>query len=84
MYMDARPTKNLFQTAPRGEAAPRKRGAHALLPLTVGQAYERFLELPVVVVLAVMWVAGVALLGSVALVLYSAGWALEQAVAGAI
>jgi hypothetical protein len=82
--MDARPTKNFPQTTTRGEAAPRKQGAHALLPLTVGQAYERFLELPVVVVLAVMWLAGATLLGSVALVLYSAGWALVQAVAGSI
>jgi hypothetical protein len=54
------------------------------LPLTVGQAYERFLELPVVVVLAVMWLAGAALLGSVALVLYSAGWVLVRSVVGPI
>ena len=54
------------------------------MPLTVGQAYERFLELPVVVVLAVMWLAGAALLGPVALVLYSAGWVLVRAVAGPI
>jgi hypothetical protein len=33
-------------------------------------AYERFLELPVWVVLAAMWAAGVALLGSCALALY--------------
>jgi hypothetical protein len=82
--MDARPTKNFPQTATRGEAAPRKRETHALLPLTVGQSYERFLELPVVVVLAVMWLAGAALLGPVALVLYSAGWVLVRAVAGPI
>jgi hypothetical protein len=82
--MDARPTKTLPQTTTRGEAAPREQEARALLPPTVGQAYERFLELPVVVVLAVMWLAGAALLGSVTLVLYSAGWTLEQAVAGSI
>ena len=40
--------------------------------------------LPVAVVLAVMWLAGAALLGLVALALYSAGWALVQAVAGSI
>jgi hypothetical protein len=80
--MDARPTKTLFQTATRGEATPRERGAHALLPPTVGQAYERFLELPVVVVLAVMWLAGATLLGSVALALYSVGWVLVRSVAG--
>jgi hypothetical protein len=84
LYMNVRPTKNLFQTATRGEAAPRKQWAHALLPPMVGQAYERFLELPVVVVLAVMWVAGAALLGSVALALYSAGWVLVRSVAGPI
>ena len=54
------------------------------MPLTVGQAYERFLELPVVVVLAVLWLAGTALLGSVALVLYSIGWVLVRSVAGPI
>jgi hypothetical protein len=31
-----------------------------------------------------MWVAGVALLGSIALVLYSIGWALVQLAAGSI
>jgi hypothetical protein len=70
--------------ATMGEAAPRKQGARALLPPTVGQAYERFLGLPVVVVLAVMWLAGAALLGSVALVLYSTGWALVRLAAGFI
>jgi hypothetical protein len=82
--MEARPTKTLFRTATRGEAAPREQGARALLPLTVGQAYERFLELPVVVVLAMMWLAGATLLGSIALVLYSTVWVLVQAVAGSI
>ena len=84
MDMDARPTKNFPQTATRGEAAPRKRETHALLPLTVGQAYERFLELPVVVVLAVMWLAGAALLGSIGLALYWTGWVLVQLAAGPI
>ncbi len=84
MDMDARPTKTLFQTTTKGEDTPRKRGALALLPLTVGQAYERFLELPVVVVLAVLWMAGAALLGSIALVLYSVGWVLVRSVAGPI
>jgi hypothetical protein len=37
----------------------------------LGRAYERFLELPVLVVLLVLWVAGVAMLGSVALVAYA-------------
>ncbi len=36
----------------------------------VVSSYERFLELPVAGMLAVMWVAGAALLGSCALTLY--------------
>jgi hypothetical protein len=41
-------------------------------------SYERFLELPVAGVLAVMWVAGAALLGSCALTLYLLGSSLLQ------
>jgi hypothetical protein len=36
----------------------------------VARAYERFRELPVVVVLAVLWLVGAALLGLYMLVLY--------------
>ena len=54
------------------------------VPHAVGRTYERFLELPPAFVLAVLWVAGVALLGSIALVLYSTGWLLVQLVAGSI
>ena len=43
--------------------------AAALSGAVVG-AYEWFLELPVWVVLGVMWLVGVALIGSLALVLY--------------
>jgi hypothetical protein len=43
---------------------------------------ERFLKLPPAVVLTVLWVAGVALLGSYALVLYVAGSVLVWLVAG--
>jgi hypothetical protein len=42
------------------------------------------LELPVPVVLAVLWMVGAALLGSIALALYSTGWVLVQLVAGPI
>ena len=42
------------------------------MSVAIGRAYERFLEMPVVVVLAVMWVAGAALLTSCALALYLA------------
>ena len=38
----------------------------------IGLAYERFLELPVWVVLLVMWVGGVTLLGAYALMVYAA------------
>jgi len=38
--------------------------------------YERFLELPVWVVLALLWLSGVALLGSCALILYMLGMGL--------
>ena len=46
------------------------------MPLAIGRTYERFLGLPPAFVLAVMWVTGTALLGSIALVLYSTGWVL--------
>ncbi len=36
----------------------------------VGRAYERFLELPVGVVVGLMWLAGAALIGSFALAVY--------------
>lgn len=42
----------------------------------VVSSYERFLELPVAIVLALMWVAGAALVGSSALMLYLLGFSL--------
>jgi hypothetical protein len=50
----------------------------------VATAYEWFLQLPPVVPLLVLWVAGVALLGSVALVLYWTVRVLVQLVTGSI
>ncbi len=47
-------------------------------------AYEGFLELPQAVVLLVLWVAGAALLGSCALVLYWVGRVLVGSIAGSI
>lgn len=47
----------------------------------LGLVYERFLELPVPVLLAVMWLAGAALIGVCGLGLYYF-WLLVQAVAG--
>ncbi len=48
----------------------------------VSNAYERCLELPVPVVLAVGWFMGAALIGSSALALYLL-WSLLQATLGA-
>ncbi len=72
--MNAPSPKNLPNTTGRRQAVSRMPRAREdrLLP-TIGRAYERFLELPVAFVLAVMWVVGVALMGSGALVLYSVG-----------
>jgi hypothetical protein len=50
----------------------------------VASAYEGFLEWPPGVVLLVLWVAGVALLGSCALVLYMAGSVLVRSLAGSL
>ncbi len=47
------------------------------------RGYEGFLGLPVWVVLALMWVAGAALLGSCALVTYVVGSLVVQALVGA-
>jgi hypothetical protein len=46
------------------------------------QAYERFYELPVPVILALMWLVGVVLLSSCALVLYLCGSALARMLLG--
>ena len=72
------------ETAAGGDAVPQKPRAAADLPHAVGRTYERVLELPPAFVLAGLWMVGVALLGSIALVLYSTAWGLVQAVAGSI
>jgi hypothetical protein len=46
------------------------------------RVYEQFLELPVPIVLAVMWLAGVALIGLCGLALYLLLRLLLQALAG--
>ena len=46
------------------------------------QAYERFLELPVPLVLVTLWLAGLAILGSLGLVLYLYGALLVRVLAG--
>jgi hypothetical protein len=55
----------------------------APVPTGIGLAYERFLELPVAVVLLVMWAAGAVLLGACALVAYAGVSALVGIVIGA-
>ena len=65
-------------TKPRPEprtAAPVSRG--------IGLAFEWFLELPVPVVLLVLWVAGVVFFGACALLTYVGTSALVEMVAGA-
>jgi len=56
-------------------AAPVSRG--------IGLAFERFLELPVQVVLFVLWVAGVVFFGACALLAYVGISAVVEMVAGA-
>ncbi len=50
----------------------------------VATAYEGFLQLPVPVVLLVLWLAGVGLLGTCALVVYWVGRVLGGLIAGSI
>ena len=66
----------------RDGVAPKAPKSYARIPPTVGRAYERFLELPVALMLAVMWLVGAALLGSGVLVVYLAGRVLVRAVVG--
>jgi len=62
MFTKPPPTKPP-PTKPRTTAAP--------VSPDIGLAYERFLELPVAVVLLVLWVGGVALLGACGLEAYA-------------
>jgi hypothetical protein len=68
---------------PAVEASEERHLPHAL-PQDgfIGVAYERFLEMPVSVVLAVLWVLGMALLGSCVLTLYVLGTSLVGVVVG--
>jgi hypothetical protein len=61
-------------TKPRATAAPVSR--------RIWLAYEWFLELPVAMVLLVMWVAGTALLGACAVLVYAGLSALVGMVVG--
>ena len=46
------------------------------------RTYERFLELPVAIVLVVLWLAGAVLLGTCALLLYLYGVSLMRLLTG--
>ncbi len=76
--IDRAPAKARTQDTPAT-----KRRTTATVSVGIGLAYERFLELPVPVVLLVMWVVGVALLGACALLVYVAMSALAGMVAAA-
>jgi hypothetical protein len=82
--MSVHPTKNLSEATVRGETVPREPRARARLPLTIGRTYEQFLELPAVFVVAVGWMVGVALLGSIALGAYWTARTLVGVLAGSI
>jgi hypothetical protein len=64
------------RTPPSTTAAPVSR--------RIGLAYEWFLELPVLVVVLVLWAGGVAFLGALALVSYVLISALVGVIAGAV
>jgi hypothetical protein len=84
--MDTRtdPTINLPETVARGQAVLQEPRAAVRWPLAIGRTYERFLELPQAFVLAVLWMVGATLLGSIALALYWTGWVLVRSVVGPI
>jgi hypothetical protein len=60
----------LATTKPSPKPRTRARTTAAPVSTGIGLSYEWFLELPVAVVLLVLWVGGVALLGACALVAY--------------
>jgi hypothetical protein len=66
-----------------GGATPTDRGTTAGASAGIEGALEWFSDLPRVVILAMLWVMGAALLGSGALVVYLAGRVLVLLVAGA-
>ena len=68
----------------RSESFPKTPRTPTPMTAGIGRAYKWFLQLPVVIVLTVLWVAGAALLGSCALVLYMAGSVLVRSLAGSL
>jgi hypothetical protein len=76
--IDRAPTKRGTKDTPTA-----KRRTTASVSEGIGLAYEWFLELPVPVVLLVLWVGGVTLLGACALLAYTGISTLMGIVAGA-
>ena len=76
-------TTNAREAEAKGEATSKTEGRTHMPTVTVaiGRAYERFLELPVPVVLVVLWLLGVLILGAVVMGLYSAVVWLSAAIA---
>jgi hypothetical protein len=66
------------EMAAKATPRPPPRTFSTLLSVGIDRAFARFLEMPVVIVLTVLWFAGAALMGSCALALYSAVSALIQ------
>jgi hypothetical protein len=64
-------TINVEQAAINTRARKASVEAATSSPSIIGRDYEGFLELPVLVVLGVLWVAGVAMLGSALLLAYA-------------
>jgi hypothetical protein len=66
-YGDSTVEKNLTLTKSQESALLRRRDGKSL---RMRRAYERLLELPVAMVVGVMWLVGAALIGSLAMALY--------------
>jgi hypothetical protein len=76
---------NVFASTAEAEGiAAGSSSTAAPTPKRMARAYKGFLGLPVWVVLAAMWVAGAAHLGSCALVVYMVGSLLVRMIAGAL
>jgi hypothetical protein len=74
---------NVFASTAQAEGiAAGSSGTASPTPKRLARAYERFLGMPVLVVLGVMWVTGAVLLGSCALALYIVGSLLVRAMVG--
>lgn len=76
--------KNDRATRAKSETAPYTFKDPVRSPFAARCPYQRFLGLPAVVVLAAMWIAGVVILGSLALAVYVLWWALMRLAVGIV